>query len=167
MRIARWGIVLVATLVLAGCATGSGQEPGDGQTRSTSPTRSAPANGEPTAEPTGTPPSDTGTSVTIVLDETGSGASRTLELTCDPPGGDHPDPAAACAALTAAGGAAAFAAPPRDETCTEIYGGPQVAFVEGTVDGQTVRARFSRTNGCEISRWDALGPLLGSTGGVM
>ena len=26
--------------------------------------------------------------------------------------------------------------------------------------------RFDRTNGCEIARWDALAPLLGSAGGA-
>jgi len=42
-----------------------------------------------------------------------------------------------------------------------VFGGPQQATVSGTVGGQPVAAAFRRTNGCEISRWDALAPLLG------
>ena len=40
--------------------------------------------------------------------------------------------------------------------CTEIYGGDQVALVEGS----GFRAILNRTNGCEIARWDALAPVL-------
>jgi hypothetical protein len=41
-----------------------------------------------------------------------------------------------------------------------VYGGPQVAEVRGTWDGVDVDARFQRTDGCEIARWDRLAPLL-------
>ncbi|UER55486.1 hypothetical protein HJG43_14130 [Kineosporiaceae bacterium SCSIO 59966] len=115
------------------------------------------------------PPGSTagGTELTIRLDESGAGdAVRTFTLTCDPPGGDHPDPEAACRALADTGGAAAFDPVPDDMMCTEIYGGPQRATVTGTVDGTAVDAEFSRTDGCEIARWDALAPLLGSKGGA-
>jgi hypothetical protein len=50
--------------------------------------------------------------------------------------------------------------------CTEIYGGPQRARVVGTVKGQPVRATFSRTNGCEIARWQRISPWLVPPGGV-
>ena len=141
MRRAVVGAVGVV-LVLAGCATGAGGAPDD-----------------PVTGP------DVAAELTIGLDETGDGTVVTWRLTCAPSGGDHPDPAAACAALEAAGGAA-FAPLAPDAICTELYGGPQTATVTGTVDGEPVDARFSRINGCEISRWDALAPLLGSVGGV-
>jgi hypothetical protein len=51
--------------------------------------------------------------------------------------------------------------PPRT-ACTEIYGGPAVARVEGTLRGDPVSARFNRVNGCEIERWDRNRELLGS-----
>lgn len=161
------GIVLVvAVLTLVGCATPREGSPGDAPSPSATP--------EP--EPTGPDPSATtedpaaapvtsAASLTVTLDETGSGAVRTMTLTCDPVGGDHPDPAAACAALAAAG-PSAFDPRPGDTMCTQLFGGPQVAVVEGTVGGVPVSARFSRTDGCEIGRWDALAPLLGSTEGV-
>lgn len=48
----------------------------------------------------------------------------------------------------------AFAPVPRNVACTEIYGGPQVASVFGLIAGKEFNATFSRTNGCEISRWN-------------
>lgn len=43
---------------------------------------------------------------------------------------------------------------PANVACTEIYGGPAVARVEGTLNGKPVDARFELSNGCEIERWD-------------
>ena len=45
---------------------------------------------------------------------------------------------------------------PSDQMCTMIYGGPQTAKVTGTLRGKDVDAGFSRSNGCEIARWDKL-----------
>ena len=47
-----------------------------------------------------------------------------------------------------------FAPVPRGAACTLIYGGPQVALVRGTYGGRRVWARFNRSNGCEIARWN-------------
>ncbi|MEY9214503.1 hypothetical protein NI17_019465 [Thermobifida halotolerans] len=80
-------------------------------------------------------------------------------LTCDPVGGDHPDPEAACAALEEAG-IEVFAPVPEDQPCTMIYGGPETATVTGRIGDTEVNAEFSRTNGCEIDRWERLSPLL-------
>jgi hypothetical protein len=44
--------------------------------------------------------------------------------------------------------------------CTQIYGGPATARVRGTLDGKPVDARFDRTNGCEIARWERNATLL-------
>lgn len=181
MRATRTRILIALAapaLLLAGCATGTdgagaGDAPSDTST-------TAPADpDEPTSSDdttsggvTGTRPSGTPTldglpaGLTITVDVTGDGDTQTWTLTCDPPGGDHPDPDWACAALEAAGGVDAFEPVPRDAVCTEIYGGPQTAHVEGTVDGRPVDADFSRTNGCEIARWEALQPLLGDVAGA-
>ncbi|CAN5270678.1 hypothetical protein BH09ACT10_BH09ACT10_18230 [soil metagenome] len=104
------------------------------------------ADSESTAKPGGDP----ATSLKIVTD----GVSRTL--TCEPAGGSHPDPTTACAALAKAE-ASVFEAVPADRMCTAIFGGPQVAKVTGTLNGKEIDASFSRTNGCEVGRWDALG----------
>lgn len=49
---------------------------------------------------------------------------------------------------------------PDDQACTMIYGGPQTATITGTLNGEDVDSSFSRTNGCEIARWDALVKVL-------
>ena len=49
---------------------------------------------------------------------------------------------------------------PGDAVCTEIYGGPQTGRIAGTIGRRRVDARFSRENGCEIARHDAVRFLL-------
>jgi hypothetical protein len=90
-------------------------------------------------------------------------AATTWKLTCDPVGGDHPDARAACGSLAAAQKQAKdpFAPTPKDQMCTQIYGGPQVATVKGTWQGKRIDASFSRKNGCELKRWSDLGPIFG------
>jgi hypothetical protein len=93
--------------------------------------------------------------LTITYWPTGrDGDSRSATLTCDPDGGTHPDPNGACDMLLE--NEDALKPVPGDVACTEIYGGPQLA----TISGSGVDATLSRTNGCEIARWDALAPLL-------
>jgi hypothetical protein len=82
------------------------------------------------------------------------GEARSATLTCDPDGGSHPDPAKACDALLEHEDALKPVA--GDVACTEIYGGPQLA----TIAGADVHATLSRTNGCEIGRWEALAPVV-------
>jgi hypothetical protein len=62
--------------------------------------------------------------------------------------------------LMASAGADLFAPVPKDVACNEIYGGPQVAEIRGTLQGRPVNARFDRTNGCEIERWERIRFLL-------
>ncbi|MFV1989352.1 MAG: hypothetical protein ACC652_01265 [Acidimicrobiales bacterium] len=46
--------------------------------------------------------------------------------------------------------------PPPDQICTEIYGGPDVAIIVGSHDGDVVDTTVDRTNGCGIDDWDQL-----------
>jgi hypothetical protein len=86
----------------------------------------------------------------------------------DRDGGGPADPKEATVACDALGdcpplrGAALadFAPTPSERACTELFGGPETATVTGTWEGRRVDARFSRENGCEISRWDRLRALL-------
>ena len=157
------GTVALAALLLAGCAP---LEPGG------SPDDPVSSDDSPSSTPGSTPspieatPAEPVTAdLTIVVDATGEGATQTFTLTCSPDGGNHPDPAAACAALAQAG-VEAFAPTPRGVACTEQWGGPQVATVQGTVDGEQISARFDRTDGCQISRWDRLAPVFGPDAGL-
>jgi hypothetical protein len=81
-------------------------------------------------------------------------------LSCDPPGGDHPDPAAACAALAAAD--RPFDPVPPGTMCAQVYGGPQTATIDGVWQGRPVHATYSRVDACEIARWDALAAVFGT-----
>ena len=123
-------VAFVAT-VMASCGKDADKDPGSGSTSDV-----------------------TALTITLVSDE--GVDPETYELECDPPGGDHPQAAEACKALDAAG-ARAFEPVAKDQACTDLYGGPQTATVEGTYDGDPVDATFSRTNGCEIDRWEQLG----------
>ncbi|HEV2061987.1 MAG TPA: hypothetical protein VGR12_03965 [Solirubrobacteraceae bacterium] len=49
---------------------------------------------------------------------------------------------------------------PRDAICTREYGGPQTARIRGTIGRRRVDARFNRSGGCEIARYDAVRFLL-------
>ncbi len=86
------------------------------------------------------------------------GFSQKATLTCDPIGGTHPSPESACEALST--NAAALDPVPPGTACTMIFGGPEQAAVVGLVDGVEVDAELSRSNGCELDRWDRLAPLL-------
>ena len=71
----------------------------------------------------------------------------------------HPTDSQACGA--AAGISAADLAPtPPGTACTQLFGGPEVATIKGTIRGESVDAQFSRNDGCEIERWAKVEPLL-------
>jgi hypothetical protein len=81
-----------------------------------------------------------------------AGAPREWKLYCERAGGTHPSPQKACEQLFALD--QPFVRPRGDAICTEIYGGPAVAEVEGLYRGETVDVEFTRRDGCEIARWD-------------
>ncbi|WP_225805595.1 SSI family serine proteinase inhibitor [Streptomyces sp. NK15101] len=106
-------------------------------------------------------PADT---LTVTVEKSGEArADGTFRLTCgERAGGDHPAAEEACGRLgqLAKDGGDPFRPVPRDQMCTQMYGGPALAHVTGVWRGREVDARFSRANGCEIDRWKNLEPLL-------
>lgn len=82
----------------------------------------------------------------------GRGKPTTYRLKCDPPGGTFPNPEEACKKLDELD--QPFAETPDDAMCTEQFGDEQVASINGVYRDETVNARFSRDDGCEIARWD-------------
>jgi hypothetical protein len=139
---------LLILMVTVGCG---------GQTAETS--DSTPGNTmpvTPSEQTTASPTADT--DLTIVINN-GSDSMKTWRLTCNPPGGTHPDPEAACRVLEA-NGAAALPSVPKDKACTQIYGGPETASITGTWQGNQVTSTFARNDGCQISRWKLLEGLL-------
>ena len=104
---------------------------------------------------------ETTTNLTITYwpDGKGKGPQQHFNLSCDPTVGNVADPIVACADLEGPA-RAALDPTPLSAICTELYGGPAEATIVGTVDGDVVNARLSRSNGCEIGRWQELSALL-------
>jgi hypothetical protein len=96
--------------------------------------------------------------VTVDRDGTGGTGAKTVRVRCGPASDSQE-----CAAL-ADMKASTFKPTPPTMACTELYGGPQVATVKGRLRGKPVNARFSRTNGCEIARWNKASKLLEAVG---
>jgi len=49
----------------------------------------------------------------------------------------------------------------RDRICTQIYGGPEVAALDGRLGGRRVSLRIARDDGCGIADYTHLFDLLG------
>ncbi|WP_069813726.1 SSI family serine proteinase inhibitor [Streptomyces sp. TP-A0874] len=106
--------------------------------------------------------------LTLTISSSGNRAlDGTSTLDCHPHGGNHQAARAACDRLDALTrwGKDPFAPVDPDARCTMIYGGPVTARLTGVWAGRPVDARFSRSDGCEIARWDNLRPLLPDTVG--
>jgi hypothetical protein len=101
------------------------------------------------------------TSLTVTYWENGpaAGGRERWTLACAPARGTLERPGLACRKL-AAGGMRLFAPVPKDLSCIQIYGGPQVARVVGTLKGRRLSASFNLRDGCQISRWRKLSPWL-------
>jgi hypothetical protein len=82
--------------------------------------------------------------------------SKHWTLRCDPPGGSHPDPAAACAVLLKA--KSPFAPPPKGIMCPMIRVGTKTAIVKGTYFGRHVDTTFV-PGGCQLAQWQEIGTI--------
>jgi hypothetical protein len=144
-------IMVLLLLGLAACASPAGTG-SDSDAASTSPTTDAAARAD--------------NDLLIALDRGDGTETERYTLVCiGAPEGDHPDPAAACAHLE--GLEDPFAPLPTDLACTEQYGGPETARITGRWHGQSVDVELARTDGCRISQWDGLGPVLPSVAGAV
>lgn len=112
--------------------------------------------GDDGGEGASAPASGPGADLTVTVRPEGDeGPVRRRRIECERLG----EGSAVCRRL--AGLTPARFAPVSPQTaCTEIYGGPAVASVRGELLGERVDARFDRTNGCEINRWDRNRALL-------
>jgi hypothetical protein len=117
-------------------------------------------------EPTGAPDGRKAGDRLIVTVSRAGTADGTRVLRCHPGGGDHPAPADACRVLDrrTQWGRDPFAPEEPRGLCTMQYGGPATAHVTGTWAGRPVDATYDRHDGCAISRWDALVPVLPGLG---
>ena len=123
----RLAAVVLAALAAAGCAGRSSSNGAD----STSPT------------------ADLQISISIRGSEA---PTKMWTLRCPDASGTFPAPAQACRKLGEVKDP--FAPVPKGTACTQIYGGPEIADVSGTYNGEAVDTQFSRGNGCDIERWN-------------
>jgi hypothetical protein len=134
---ARIATILAAALLAAagGCGDDEEGEPGDGAI----------------------PPGE-GTELAVVLHPAGLDGPppAVAEVSCPP---DEPSETNACEAVDALPDDAVAPVPP-GAVCTQIYGGPDLVEVEGTLHGEEVATELTRTNGCEIERFEGFLPLL-------
>jgi hypothetical protein len=139
-------LLLLPLLVLTACAA----QPGGGGA----------------SPPTGTSDAaQSGNDLRITIDRGDGREPEEYTLACaGTAGGSLPDAQAACDHLAGVDGP--FAPIPGDAVCTQVYGGPQTAHVTGVWDGQQVDLELSRVDGCRITQWDALGPVLPGPVGV-
>jgi len=91
--------------------------------------------------------------VTVDADGDSGDAPKELQVTCKAP--TDSDVCGAAAGVAPAD----LAEPKADVACTQIFGGPETATIKGTLRGEPVDASFSRSDGCEVARWDKLKPL--------
>ncbi len=95
-------------------------------------------------------------SVTYVAQDGASTKHWTLK--CNPTGGTHKSAKKACVALLKVKDP--FKSSDPNLMCTEQYGGPETAHVQGIWNGKKIRANFSKINGCEIAKWQKVQALL-------
>ncbi|WP_051476821.1 SSI family serine proteinase inhibitor [Arthrobacter sp. Br18] len=174
-RILRRGIaltVLTLTLGLAACGAPAGApaEPDAPRSPTHSPTPqessampSTPSPADPSA-----PGAQASTLLTVEIrqSDTAEPVRYVLECSSATPGPNTtlPNAEEACATVASLGASFFNALPDRNVACTQQYGGPQTASITGTVDGTQILASFALTDGCEISRWNAVRSILGTGG---
>jgi FlaG/FlaF family flagellin (archaellin) len=98
--------------------------------------------------------------LTVTVDADGDGAEKARSATVKCASAQDSD---TCRAVDGMG-AKTFAPVGDNVACTQQYGGPETATVTGTLHGEAIDAKFSRVNGCEISRWEQATPLLEAAG---
>ncbi|MET9493898.1 SSI family serine proteinase inhibitor [Streptomyces sp. NPDC006552] len=106
-----------------------------------------------------------GDHLTVSVVDAGAGKDGTYDLRCHPDRGTHADPAGACKRLDelADDDQDPFAPVPKGTYCTMQYGGNATAHITGTWHGHRVDSSYKLTDGCEISRWRRMVPVLPAT----
>ncbi len=144
----------VLVLVLAGCggtdtSATSTAAPGGGDTSATSGSSSASGSSSSIAA--------ADTVLTIEAYPDGSLPDHeTISLSCgEGATGTVDDPQGVCDRLLAEPDDL-WAPIPGDVACTEIYGGPEKVVITGTLRGAPISMEYSRSNGCNIDRYERL-----------
>ncbi len=150
-------LVPVAVLALSACGSTSN---GDDAAAPTSPA----TDGTTAPDPAAGGISQADNDLQLEIDLGDGSAAQTWTLTCVGfVEGSHPAAQAACDHL--AGMERPFAPLPDEEMCTQVYGGPETARVQGRWGGEPVDLALSRIDGCRIAQWDSLVPVVPAPAG--
>ncbi len=128
----------------------------------------APPPSAPSGLPSGPGAGNAELAITVKPSENEAAVNYTLVCQGGVPSAEskHPSAETACTAVKENPAILSPSTKNTDQACTEQYGGPQQATVTGIVDETPVDVTFARTNGCEISAWNAAQAILGSSGGA-
>jgi Subtilisin inhibitor-like len=150
--------------------TGTATAPAPGTTPPDAET-TVPAPAPPSASPLPSGPGsgDAELSITVKASKDGKAVNYTLVCKGGAPMAEsqHPSAAAACTALKNNAAILNPATPPKGISCTQQYGGPEVASVTGEVNGTPVETSFALRDGCQIGAWNAAKDILGAAGGAL
>jgi hypothetical protein len=141
-------LAVACAAAVAACGSSSAPSAGSHASATTKPSSSPAAKAKPAK-----------VSLNIVV--TGAGAKpKHWTLTCDPPGGTHPDPAAACALLQKVRDEHKdpFGPLPVGVMCPMILANSKSAVVNGTWFGKRVSITL-RDGGCDMARWSEVGQI--------
>jgi hypothetical protein len=117
--------------------------------------------GDDENEATAPPPPRAGTALVVRVDADGPrgpGRPKAATVRCR-----EGDTSRACRA-TERLSTADFGPRPDNVACTEIFGGPETARITGRLRGEAVSTELSRSDGCEINRWETFAGLLEQVG---
>ncbi len=173
----------IMTFALAACGTSGGgtpaSEPSDSpsnvaSSRIPAPATGGPATGTASPSPSASPNSsdsaipDGTVDLKVSIKPKAEAEAKEYVLACSDNAVDSastlPNAAGACTRVLELGTDFFLAKPDPNKMCTQQYGGPETAEVTGTINGQKISASFSQVDGCEIARWNAVQPIVGTGG---
>ena len=176
-------LVLVSVVGLSACSPGGGGPSPSPSVTTTdaSPSTETPSPDTETTVPAPSPPPSTvpatagpgkgNAELAIMIKPAESEPAQNYTLVCKDGApmaeSQHPNAAAGCTALKNNAAIVNPAAPPKGISCTQQYGGPQVATVTGEVNGTPVETSFALRDGCQIGAWNAAKDILGVAGGAL
>ena len=91
-------------------------------------------------------------SLKIIYKADQESSKEVSSLECKPAGGTINTPGVKCARLLKI--SSPFAPINPDQICSQIFGGTETARIYGYWQGKKINARFSKSNGCQIERWN-------------
>ncbi len=145
--LARGVLIAGCGILAAGCGSAAGPTSGGHSGSSSSPGSSG------SSSPGASTTSAAKVSLDIVLTAGPNVASKRWTLTCEPAGGNYPDPAAACTKLLRF--RTVFTPSPAHVMCPMIMADARTYIVLGTFLGRKVHQSIV-DGGCTIIRWDEL-----------